>query len=592
MQPRSYARVWFFVFIFQACLYLLVLPSTWQCEGVDEIEYLALADSLQKGFGYSLYGEPYGYYPPLYPTVLGIAGMAFGTEPWRWMHALNAFLGLIGMHLGALLVRRHFKHVGTWASVAMLGSYFVWSFSSRYLMSEPLYLALSMGTLYGVQKWKNAEGSPGKAAALTLVGLFLAATTRSAAITLTAAVSTSLLLHGLSQPTRRKSIVLAVLCAIVGFGFFISWEIRGLRINPDSPESYLRWAAKFIGVEAEENSIVANNRGEGIAPGENTLFNRIQILSSKVGQHVLSMPRVPANFAPLGGLISGLLIWGLGHRLWRQRDDVFAWVTLAGLGIAAITSWVSSYPRYLYVISPLVFVFVFLGAEDLFMRARSSRTLRTALSGWGLAGILWTFLGEHQAVDAEGMMALYLKALETLLIGLYLLLLILPALPGLWIHRFPRKTRILGVVGLVLLVGHATVMMGMRVQQTRLNQTLNYRNLTGVLECARWSRDNLRPATRLWCTYPLLVRYLADQEVQAPAIPERGIIDPGDAALTLGILTAVPAMPWDAEKLFAQAISEQESRGEITCVYRAGDAAVWIKQHSPPLETSPQDPAP
>ena len=139
---------------------------------------------MARGFGYTLYGQPYVVYPPLYPFVLSFligCGVSFG----RWLYAANALFGVIGVVAGAAWIRSRFGRVGNWAAWFTIFSYFAWSFSTRYLLSEPLFFALSVGVLALAWRILCEDRARWWMVLLVAVGALLCPATRFGAVALT-----------------------------------------------------------------------------------------------------------------------------------------------------------------------------------------------------------------------------------------------------------------------------------------------------------------------------------------------------------------------------------------------------------------------
>ena len=130
----------------------------------DSVAYIAGARSILQGTGYSDIWldsslEPITHYPPLLSIVLSAIGFG-GVDPLRAVRWLNIFLFGANTLLVVLLAKKVSgnRWLGLWA-----GGLFVLSPSllrvSLFAMSEPLYLALSLGAFWLFFKFIEGKGA-------------------------------------------------------------------------------------------------------------------------------------------------------------------------------------------------------------------------------------------------------------------------------------------------------------------------------------------------------------------------------------------------------------------------------------------------
>ena len=323
-------------------VYGLTVPAVWQCEGVDEIEYLGLANSLLHGRGYVLDGQPHVLYPPLFPVFLSLVMKCFGATAWRWMYVANAFMGAMGLILMGSWIRRRFGEVGRWAAWFLLAAYYCWSFPARFLMSEPLYLPLSFGAV--ILAWRILERNGGKGWEYGLFGLcaLLITMTRAAAISLAMA----LFLAGMTRwilSRKRAGLYIALLALMLGGGFFAYWSVRADYIRPDAPESHWRWAKKYLGLSHEKQGIIAT--GEELTEYSAKPFNRVVFCAVRYGQFVTSVVRIPPNYLPLACGLFALFLTGLIRHWIAHPWSPIAWYTAVFLIMILMTTWLTNYHR-------------------------------------------------------------------------------------------------------------------------------------------------------------------------------------------------------------------------------------------------------
>ncbi len=121
----------------------------------DDGMYLMSAKALASGHGYRLMGiegQPYFYkYPPLYPLCLAALWLINPHFPANivWLKAFNILLSLGTLNLLAYHFRRNLKFPA-WLSLALVACFglnFRFIDVSIELMSEPLFMLLSVGAL-------------------------------------------------------------------------------------------------------------------------------------------------------------------------------------------------------------------------------------------------------------------------------------------------------------------------------------------------------------------------------------------------------------------------------------------------------------
>ena len=553
-----------------ALAYLATIPRMWQCEGVDEIEYLGLAHSLERGEGYTLYGQPYTYYPPLYPWLLSHI-MRFDTTAWTVMYGLNALAGLGGLLFLASWLRRTCGAAGRWAAWFALFSYYPWSFSTRYIMAEPVFVLLGSVALVQAARCLEAERAPRDASVLAPVFLLLTAMTKAATIALSAGLCMAVAVGALSR--RRWSLLwlCAVLC-VAGIGFGVAWEIRGARVDPNASETYLRWSKKFLGLSKEREGLIARDAGEGLEKPVG-LPVRACVLGQKYGQYVCSFARVPANFSPAALFLWLVFLTGLAVRARKEPWSPLVWFTVLSLIMFSLTRWVSSYHRYLYALTPLLFLFLFEGAAA-WKRAlvdRQRKPAWLAVAAFGIAGILWT-VSHGLASDVQaGAERAYVVAIGLACSVAYAVMAVggLCACSGLgsWRVALPRE----GILAAALFVSavHSAAIAAERFRHTLANEMLEARNLAGAVACGRWVRENTVPDTVIAVSLPRLMSFLAD----------RTAVGPGPSAASVAILTGelrdVPAFRPEAEAR----LRDQVVAGQATPVFSSGDALVYRITH-------------
>ena len=87
----------------------------------DSVDYIATADHLLKGLGFLDYaGEPYLFWPPLYPLLLAGLSWLTGGDPVVLSGYLNAICFALIVTLAGLLFHRSFQRKVFWSSFGSL----------------------------------------------------------------------------------------------------------------------------------------------------------------------------------------------------------------------------------------------------------------------------------------------------------------------------------------------------------------------------------------------------------------------------------------------------------------------------------------
>ncbi len=554
--------------------YLATVPGLWQCEGVDEIEYLGLAHSLARGHGYTLNGEPYGVYPPLYPFILSLV-MRQDVGAWRAMYSLNALAGALGLILGASWLRFRAGRAGVWAGWLALFSYYAWSFATRYLLTEPVFVLLSFVALLSAERvLERKQGALWEYAGIAL-GCLLCSTIRAGAVALLVTLTIAGLWRWITT-RARAGLCVALLAVFLGGGFLAAWEVRSARVAPEATESYTRWALKFLGLSRETTGLIAESVGEG--PARRMSWPERAVVSGvKTGQYLLSVVRPPPNFPPLALLMWAAVLTGVVVHLRRSAWSPIGWYALVSMLMITATSFLTSYLRYLWVLTPFLFFFAVLGWQT-WHRALSVKPRLWWIAGaWGIASCLWgLWVGPPSGTGSEEKyMLLWWYACEGCYLG---------AAIAAFVSLRKKQEMLTGVArpafALVLagLFGFQAVgLAGLRYVKTRDNTTLKARNLEGAVRCAEFIRANSAAGSVCVSALPRLLVFLADRAAQAPAYSGNGDLDLAgvDYVIRIGRLVNVPQQRADDELRLQAALTAAVGSGKLEEQYAEGDAAVY-----------------
>jgi hypothetical protein len=549
-----------------ALVTVATVPLRWQCEGADEIEYLSLARSLAHGDGYTIDGQPHVLYPPLFPLLLAAVNRVAGVGAWRILYSVNAAAGVAGLILLASWLRRNYGRAGRWAAWFAVTAYYPWSFSTRFLLSEPLFFLLSALALIAADQLRRGR-RPAAAGVVLLV--LLCAFTRAGALALVAGLALALTI-GAVRSRRWALLGTAVTATVLAVAFFGFWEWRAASLRPDAAESYGRWARTLAGATGNEGSLVGRNAGEGVE-GPTTLPQRVALEGLKLGQYVASVVRTPDAFKPLAVLIFLLVLWGAFHELRREPDSPCAWYALATLGMVAMTSWVSSYHRYFHPLTPVWWWLLFRGARAWTEGGTWSRARGALLAAGGVLGVVWA-IGKS-SWDAPGPEGLYLVAVGGVAVAFYLLL-ILVGIRMVWVQASVRIDGRAVLVMLLALLLHNAVLVDKRFRLVRSDAALRQRGLAGLLDVAERVRVGTPADAAGTASVPRLVSLAADRDMVPPRYKDGQLHLEGlDFVVLMGSRVDIPGFRVADENTLYGAAEPLLESSRLHVHARSGDAA-------------------
>jgi 4-amino-4-deoxy-L-arabinose transferase-like glycosyltransferase len=134
----------------------------------DAVSYISTAEHLLAGEGYLDYDRrPYVHWPPLFPTILALLGLA-GIKPVDGARYINAIsFGLIVFSCGVLFLRRiKSKLLVVVGAVAVLMCFTLLQVSV-YAWTEPLFIFLTVLFMFNIVRFLNER----KISALILAGV-------------------------------------------------------------------------------------------------------------------------------------------------------------------------------------------------------------------------------------------------------------------------------------------------------------------------------------------------------------------------------------------------------------------------------------
>lgn len=205
------------------------------CFTPDSGYYLALGRSLAQGEGYCFGGRPHVQYPPGYPALTALVQACWGLN-FLVLRCAQAAVGVGVVLLGFLYASRRLGFVGGLAvGIALAFSKDFVAASSVYLLSEPLFMLLSMGAiLFG----DRARGEDARTASAILCAVLAAgaALTRSVGVYSLPLLSVGLLIGGSwKHRLTRVAVFWAVFAVLVG-----GWSVRNRLVAPGEGGLYMR----------------------------------------------------------------------------------------------------------------------------------------------------------------------------------------------------------------------------------------------------------------------------------------------------------------------------------------------------------------
>ena len=332
----------------------------------DDGVYLALAQSLAEGHGYVYANLPQEIpgvkYPPVYPAVLAVASKALPAYPANlpYLKALNALL----MGLAAMLTFFVFTRTRDGARrLAAFGVAGVLAFSSAQtltistvLLSEPLFLVLTMGTLLAAGRDRTAPPVLGFGAA----AVFL---TRNVGVSLIGAILAAELLRGRAwtRPGLQRVGVLAASALLPALTWWLWTVVHMADVPPALAGSYGSYATWYGGDGFWLGSVFETARTHW-SPLV-AAFEQLWLPDAAV---------MTANFVLL--VLGGLAVVGLVSV--GQRNSALALFPIMYLTVVLV--WPSEPDRFYYAIIPLVTMCVVEGAAWITTRIRAD------LPKWGV----------------------------------------------------------------------------------------------------------------------------------------------------------------------------------------------------------------
>ena len=227
---ERYERSGAWVIVGLICILYLIRTNSilWYRGGDDMAHYILLAKAIATGEGYRdnfIPGAPvHTQYPPLFPLLLSIIIAVRGMDLFS-MKLTVSLAAATTLLLTYLLLRRQSL---SWplASVVWLGCSYRFFTHSDLLLTETPYMAFSIATILCFDKW--LKFGKWKDAMLTVISLWACEMTRTAGITLAAAIGAAIFLQ---KGKSGKRLLKAISVTIISLVPALIWGIRGAMLS-------------------------------------------------------------------------------------------------------------------------------------------------------------------------------------------------------------------------------------------------------------------------------------------------------------------------------------------------------------------------
>ena len=302
------------------------------------------------------------FYPPLFPLVLALIGVAHN---FAWAHAVTALLLAAALPLVYLLGVRWLSSRGAalaaLACIALLPSLWI---NSKGILSETLFCLLLVATFLCI----DDENAPAWKVALLLAALAL---TRTAALPMIAVYA----LWAFARKGDLKARLRAAMPAIIALLAYGLWVLaRPSQTEDDYARIVMEKGQGFFGGPG----------GMGSALGASLARQANAIAEGWAGSLLLYwVEGQPLRFA-LASFVGVLALSGIALRLVRRKAD--AWMAAAYLATLMAWPFYDQMERFLFPALPLLILYAFYAAGEVV----AAMGRKPALAHAVLSGLLLT----------------------------------------------------------------------------------------------------------------------------------------------------------------------------------------------------------
>ena len=517
----------------------------------DTADYVELGRAIAQGEPYAVNGRAETKFPPGFPAVLAPAALVL-PDSFEAMSRWAAMLASLVFPLTYLWVRRRQPELAGPVAVLTVCSIPFLSVATGNPLSEPVYLAASLGLLLWADRWSvtaPAEGGWGWAA---IGALLMVATVAIRTIGITAMGAGILFLLNKLWERRKTGTAITLgetLPLLAGLAFFAGWSYWGsLHAGSDAvgaPRSYL---GAFLRHDPLHPELGQASAIEILG----RLLHGVVIQAAHVGEVLVPVAWIkPLWYSPVG-LLAAVVLAGWWKDL--KSDRRFAAYYFAGYGGILLIWPYDEGARYLLPLAPLLWVYLAAGSGALLEKVRRrSHMLHTAGILWcatALAGFALTFRSNRAEISKQDLAAAAFW-------GFLLLLLITRwewlarRLPG---EGSSRRTWIrLTTAGLAVL---AAVQAGPMILRRAAGRPPTEPVAREISTAAEWLAANTARSTRVETSYATTVHLATGR----PTTLLPPTLDPGLHAETIGhfrpellivLEEADPYFPWSDRRRFA-----------------------------------------
>jgi len=471
----------------------------------DTEAYVELARMIASGKPYAFGGRPEVTFPPGFPLILAPAAWSFPesfTAVSRWAAALASMV----FPLTWLYVRRENPRLALPVTVLTVSAVPFLTLATDNPMSEPVYLALSMGLLLWVRTGEEMT-PPLRGWRWGLLGCVLLVAlpaVRTAGIAAVAAYGLWMILKSRPRPAANWAPLAA------GIAFLLAWFIwvgtQAVPRDPSQPPSGYIWQLLLRDPHHPDLGRAS------ISDLLERLANNLVVQGAHVGELLTPVTYVQAAWHSPVLLVLPCIFLGW----WKGLRGTGSFAALYFLFyLAIILTWpFDEGTRFLLPVLPLLWVYVFEGFDRLLHAIREDHQWLRVF------GILWsilalTVLAESSRMDVDRLSRQDIGALIfAVLIG-GALLLVWRRLVGIARSLGPRQTRPLAAAGVVLLALGSLAQALPPVVQRSAGTLPSSGNSRSLWEASQWLIANTAPDAVVQTTYHTRV-YFATGRASVP----------------------------------------------------------------------------